>query len=130
MKFLSNEWVSQYIESLNQDENFKRITRKWEDNILFFFQEKDSMESKGILLTIHHGVCKEGKIVSDVEEVPMTIIGSMANWKILFQGKISFFNLIIEQKLRMKGDVDKIMRNLPAINAMVNKIIEITEVEE
>ncbi|MHA1648648.1 MAG: hypothetical protein ACTSYB_00520 [Candidatus Helarchaeota archaeon] len=88
------------------------------------------MKSKGLLLTIHHGVCKEGKIVSNVGEGAMIIIGSMVNWKILFQGKISFFNLIIEQKLRMKGDVDKIMRNLPAINAMVNKIIEITEIEE
>ena len=126
MKLLTDEWVKIYLESLNQDEDFKRMTRSWENKFLFVFQGGD--QTQGLLLDIWRGTCKSADVVSNKQQISLCLAGPMASWDLILKKESNFFKLVIEQQMELRGDIDTLMKNLPAIKLMTRKMAEVTPV--
>ena len=121
MKFLSEEWVDAYKNSLNEDPYFKRVARNWKHDFICVFEDKD----KGLLLKIRDGICNDVQIVPTNKEASLYLLGAMASWMKIFQKDSNFFQLVIDKEMEAKGDINIFMNNLPAIKLMTNKMAEI-----
>ncbi len=119
--FPSDEWISAYMEKLNQNEAYADAASWWEGDFIFEITADGKVVKEPIkfYLDLWHGKCREAHMARPDETAEFIYSGPYENWKLLFQGKIDPIKGIMARKFKLTGDMGKVMRATKAAAELV-----------
>ena len=125
-KFPSDEWVEAFGKAINDSEEYKVAGKPWTYGVtaLVVNAQPDLGldEDYGIWLDLHEGVCREA-VPCDTEKAqtaPFCIFGDYARWKQVIHKELEPVKGMMQGKLKLKGNLQIIVRNVKAAQALVN----------
>lgn len=121
--FPSAEWVEAFKDALNASEAYKVSGAKWEGDFYFVISAgKGIPEPVKFYLDLWHGECREAYIVDgDDDKNPEFVIeGTIDTYKQVFDKKLDPIRALVSRKLKLKGNLGKIMRSVKATLDLVN----------
>ncbi len=122
-RFPSEEYVQAVMDILNQDEQYARIARNWEGDILFVIEPDEGIESTDLPMTLYfdlwHGKCREVRIIDPGEEkVPdaaFTMTAPQANYLKILGGELDPMQAMLTRRLKVEGSMAYMLRNVPTV---------------
>jgi putative sterol carrier protein len=122
-KFPSDEWVKKFADQLNASEDYERSAKDWEGDFIFVIEpDKAYSETSYLFVGLYHGKCTDGSMISseDEREAQFIIRAPFTNWRKVIEGKLDPISAIMVRKLKLKGDMMKVMRYPKAAKELVN----------
>ena len=125
-KFPSDEWVEAFGKAINDSEEYKEAGKPWTFGVtaLVVMAQPDIglEEDYGIWLDLHEGVCREASpcTVEKAQTAPFCITGQYGRWKQVIHKELEPVKGMMQGKLKLKGNLQIIVRNVKAAQALVN----------
>lgn len=127
--FPSEDWLKGLESKLNSDERYAEIARNWEGDLLFFIEPEGNLKERlTFYLDLWHGTCRK------VEYNPQpashnptfTLTASYGNITAILAGKLNPMTAMMTSKLKVKGSMGYMMRNVPTVLDFVRVVQEAT----
>ncbi|HWS22834.1 MAG TPA: SCP2 sterol-binding domain-containing protein [Anaerolineales bacterium] len=127
--FPSSEWLSDFMEKLNTDEQYAKIAKNWEGDLLFVIDPDENVTTSAYLyLDLWHGKCRHVEIRNDIGKVPAFILRSgYSNFLEILSGNLDPMQAMMTRKLNVKGNMLVMMRNVPTVLDFVRCAREISQ---
>ena len=117
--FPSAEWLMGLEAKLNSDERYADIAKNWEGDLLFFIEPEGSLkEQLTFYLDLWHGTCRKVEYKPSPESHPnpvFTLTASYNNITAILSGKMNPMTAMMTSKLKVKGSMGYMMRNVPTV---------------
>lgn len=118
-KFPSSEWLQGLEEKLNSDEKYARIAKNWEGDLLFVIEPEGNLEKQLIFyLDLWHGACRSVDYNPNPEKYPkpvFTLSATYNNMTAILTGKLDPMTAMMTNKLKVRGNLGYMMRNVPTV---------------
>ena len=116
-------WVQRLKDELNKNEGYAEAARNWEGDIYFVIEAKGSKLKRDIYmyLDLWHGNCREAALPEDpaTYKPEFTFTGSVKTFRQIIDEGLDPMKAIMTRKLKLQGNMAKIMRNVKAANQLV-----------
>lgn len=122
-QFPSAEWVAAFKEAVNASEAYRISAAKWEGDFHFIVEPKGSLKQPvKFYLDLWHGECREAHLVGadETKEPEFVIQGTIDTFRQIFDKKLDPIRALVSGKLKLKGNLGKIMRSVKATLDLVN----------
>lgn len=122
-KFPSEEWVKEFAEQLNASEAYEKSAKDWEGDFIFVSEpDKVSSETRYLFIGLYHGKCTDAaEVASENErEAEYVIRAPYSTWRKVIEGKLDPIQGMMTRKLKLKGNMTKILRYPKAAKELVN----------
>ena len=122
-KFPSDEWGKQFADQLNASEDYERSAKDWEGDFIFVIEpDKSYSETAYLFIGLYHGKCTDAAMIASVDEreAQFIIRAPYTNWRKVIEGKLDPISGMMTRKLKLKGDMMKVMRYPKAAKELVN----------
>jgi putative sterol carrier protein len=129
VKFPSDEWAKEFASQLNASEAYERSAKDWEGDFIFAIEPDSAYpENAYLFVGLYHGKCTDAALIaSDTErEAQFVIRASFSNWRKVIEGKLDPIPAMMTRKLKLKGDMMKVMRYPKAAKEMVNCVSRVS----
>ena len=129
-KFPSPEWLQNFHEKLNADEQYRRIAAKWEGDMVVVVEPDQSYKDRLIYYwDLWHGHCKRVAVLESIEEEDpaFVITSTYENFTQVLRGKLDPMQALLTRKLKLKGNMAVMMRSVPVVLDFVRCAREITD---
>lgn len=125
VKFFSAEWVAAFRDAINANPDYKTAAAEWTQGVVALVSKAlppGLPEDTGMWLDLERGVCREAKLVSAAEAAtaPFCITGDYARWKQVLRKELEPIKGMMQGKLKLKGDLPTIVRQVASAQALVN----------
>ncbi len=128
--FPSEEWLRALEQKLNTDPRYHEVAKNWEGDLLFFVEPQDNLtERLTFYLDLWHGTCRnvEYKPAPDAHAAPtFTLTASYRDITSILTGKLSPMTAMMTSRLKVKGSMGYMMRNVPTVLDFVRCAQEVT----
>ena len=121
-RFPSSEWASRFESAINQNSAYADAAKAWEGEILLLvLPDTESPGGSGILLDLHHGVCRSARFVADANGVATEFVyqGGRSQWARLLRHEIDPVKAWLDGTFQVKGNLAKAMRFTRAAKELV-----------
>ena len=129
--FPSEEWLQGLETRLNSDDKYADIAKKWEGDLFFFIEPEGSLkEPLTFYLDLWHGKCRKADYQPRPESHPdpvFTLTATYGNITAILSGKLNPMTAMMTSKLKVKGSMGYMMRNVPTVLDFVRVVQEATE---
>ena len=130
-QFPSLEWLQGLKEKLNSDEKYAQVAKKWEGDLFFTIEPEGSLkEQLTFYLDLWHGTCRGVDYNPNPEKYPEPIFALTANYNnitAILTGKLDPMTAMMTNKLKVKGSLGYMMRNVPTVLDFVRCAREVTD---
>lgn len=117
--FPSEEWLQGLEKKLNSDVRYHEIAKNWEGDLLFYIEPDGSLkDSLRFYLDLWHGTCRKVEYKPSPESYPkpaFTLTASYKDITAILLGKLSPMTAMMTSKLKVKGSMGYMMRNVPTV---------------
>ncbi|GAB4528801.1 MAG: SCP2 sterol-binding domain-containing protein [Anaerolineae bacterium] len=120
--FATEAWLQQLHQEINRSEAYRQAARNWEGDFYFVVEPEGSLaEPVYMYMDLWHGTSRAAFIVQDsAEKDPEFIISAPAStWKDVIELRLDPLKGLMTKKLKLKGNMAKIMRAVKAANELV-----------
>lgn len=128
--FPSEEWLKELDARLNSDGKYANIAKNWEGDIFFLIEPEGNLkEQLTFYLDLWHGVCRKVEYKPSPESHPnpaFTLTASYNNIAAILSGKMNPMTAMMTSKLKVKGNMGYMMRNVPTVLDFVRVAQEVT----
>ena len=128
--FPSSEWLQGLLEKLNSDEKYAKVAKDWEGDLLFFIEPEGSLSQQlSFYLDLWHGECKKVEFNPATGTYPDPVFELRASYKnitAILTGKLDPMTAMLTNKLKIKGNLGYMMRNVPTVLDFVRCAREVT----
>ena len=128
--FPSEEWLKGLEARINSDERYQDIARNWEGDLFFYIDPEGSLkEPLTFYLDLWHGSCRKVEYKPSVDAHPnpaFTLSASYNNITAILSGKLNPMTAMMTSKLKVKGSMGYMMRNVPTVLDFVRVAQEVT----
>lgn len=128
--FPSEEWLKDLESKLNSDERYADIAKNWEGDLFFFIEPEGNLkEPLTFYLDLWHGACRKVEYQPAPESHPkpaFTLTASYNNITAILSGKLNPMTAMMTSKLKVKGSMGYMMRNVPTVLDFVRVAQEVT----
>jgi putative sterol carrier protein len=128
--FPSEEWLKSLEAKLNSDKKYADLARNWEGDIFFFIEPEGNLkEPLTFYLDLWHGSCRKVEYKPSLESHPspaFTLTASYNNITAILSGKMNPMTAMMTSKLKVKGSMGYMMRNVPTVLDFVRVAQEVT----
>jgi putative sterol carrier protein len=128
--FPSEEWLQGLEQKLNSDLRYREVAKNWEGDLLFFIEPDGNLKERlTFYLDLWHGTCRavEYKPVPDAHPAPtFTLTASYPDITSILTGKLNPMTAMMTSKLKVKGSLGYMMRNVPTVLDFVRCAQEVT----
>ena len=128
--FPSEEWLQGLKSKLNSDSRYYEIAKNWEGDLLFLIEPDGNLQDR---LTFHldlwHGQCRNVEYKPTPESHPNPSFILTASYKditAILLGKLNPMTAMMTSKLKVKGSMGYMMRNVPTVLDFVRCAQEVT----
>ena len=121
--FPSAEWPAQSQIEINRSASYAVSAKTWEGDFWFVIDPAGSMtEPFTLYLDLWHGQCREAHVVTGADEKKpeFIIAGSIDAYRQIFGKKLDPIQALMTRRLKLQGDMGKIMRAVKAALDLVN----------
>jgi putative sterol carrier protein len=129
--FPSEEWLKGLEVKLNTDKKYADIAKNWEGDLVFVIEPEGNLkEQLTFYLDLWHGSCRRAEYKPATESHPsptFILTASYGNISAILSGKLNPMTAMMTSKLKVKGNVGYIMRNVPTVLDFVRVVQEATE---
>lgn len=129
-KFPSEEWVLALDEKLNTDEQYARIARNWEGDLMFVVEPGGALaERMEFYLDLWHGKCRQA-VISDGSQAfspAITLKSAYPNFLKVLLGEWEPMQALMTRKLSVQGSMVLLMKNIPVVLDFVRCAREVTD---
>ena len=129
--FPSEEWLKGLETKLNSDSRYSEVAKNWEGDLLFFIEPEGNLdETLTFYLDLWHGSCRkvEYKPAANSHPTPVfTLTASYNNIAAILTGKLNPMTAMMTSKLKVKGSMGYMMRNVPTVLDFVRVAQEVTK---
>ena len=128
--FPSEEWLQGLENKLNSDSRYQEIAKNWEGDLLFFIEPDGNLKERlTFYLDLWHGTCRrvEYKPAAGSHPNPTFILtASYKDIASILQGKLNPMTAMMTSRLKVKGSMGYMMRNVPTVLDFVRVAQEVT----
>lgn len=129
--FPSEEWLQGLKTKLNSDSRYTEIARNWEGDLFFFIEPEGNLKERlTFYLDLRHGTCRDVVYMPSPDSYPnptFTLSASYKNITEILTGKLNPMTAMMTSKLKVKGNMGYMMRNVPTVLDFVRVAQEVTE---
>jgi putative sterol carrier protein len=123
--FFSDEWIRLYKDAINANADYKSAAVDWTHGVVALIckaQAPALPSDVGIWLDLERGVCRDAKLVTvdEAMKAPFCITGEYARWKQVLRKELDPIKGMLQGKLKLKGDLPTIVREVRSAQALVN----------
>jgi putative sterol carrier protein len=131
--FPTDEWFQALVVLINGSEEYREAAGGWEGDIAFqILAEPDRgfPETVWGYLDLWHGACRGGGIVTgaDAATAAYTLTAPYTRWKDVVLGDLDPIKGMMQGKLRVRGDLPRIVREVRAASELVRLTGEVDTV--
>jgi putative sterol carrier protein len=123
IKFPSDEWIKALSDKLNESEAYEKSAKDWEGDFVFIVEPDDAFEDTAYLfLGLYHGKSPDAGAMSSQEEreAEFVLSAPFTNWRRVIEGKLDPIQGMMTKKLKVSGNMMKIMRYPKAAKEIVS----------
>lgn len=117
--FPSAEWLKELEEKLNSDERYAEVAKNWEGDLFFFIEPEGNLKERlTFYLDLWHGRCRKVEYQPAPDSYPhpaFTLTASYHNITAILSGKLNPMTAMMTSKLKVKGSMGYMMRNVPTV---------------
>ncbi len=118
--FPSVEWLQAMRDKLNSDQDYARIAKNWEGDLLFEIEADGPLkETSYFYFDLWHGTCRDVFMVNDEELADLkpayVLSATYSQITRLLKGELDPMQAMITRKLKVKGSMAYMMRNVPVV---------------
>ncbi|HLO33884.1 MAG TPA: SCP2 sterol-binding domain-containing protein [Anaerolineales bacterium] len=128
--FPSEEWLQSLEMKLNSDSRYGEIAKNWEGDLLFLIEPEGSLkEHLTFYLDLWHGRCRKVEYRPMPKSYPnptFTLTASYKDITAILLGKLNPMTAMMTSKLKVKGSMGYMMRNVPTVLDFVRVAQEVT----
>ena len=129
--FPSEAWLKGLETKLNSDQRYAKIARNWEGDLFFFIEPDGNLkEPLTLYLDLWHGKCRRVEYKPQPEAYPnptFTLTATYENITAVLAGNLNAVTAMMTSKLKVKGSISYMMRNVPTVLDFVRCAQEVTE---
>ena len=129
-QFPSSEWLHGLEQKLNSDEKYAQVAKKWEGDLIFLIEPEGNLNERlTFYLDLWHGTCRSVDYNPDPEKYPkpvFTLRATYNNITAILTGKLDPMTAMMTNKLKVKGSLGYMMRNVPTVLDFVRCAREVT----
>ena len=122
-QFPSDEWAQQLMEVVNNSQAYKDAASKWEGDLVFLIQPGPGLTEESYLyLDLWHGECRAAKQLQSAaeEKAAFEISAPLVIWRDVLEGRLDPIRGITARKLKLKGNLMKVLKAPKAAVELVN----------
>ena len=123
MRFPSDEWIKELSRQLNASESYERSAKDWEGDFWFLVEPDASYpETANLFLGLHHGKSPGAAMEPDPasRQAEFTLSAPFSTWRQVIEGKLDPIQGMMMRKLKLQGNLTKIMRYPRAAKEIVS----------
>lgn len=128
--FPSEEWLKGLEAKLNSDERYADVAEKWEGDLLFFIEPEGNLKERlTFYLDLWHGKCRKVEYRPAPESHPnpaFILTATYTNITAILSGRLNPMTAMMTSKLKVKGSMGYMMRNVPTVLDFVRVAQEVT----
>lgn len=128
--FPSEEWLKGLESKLNSDPRYNETAKNWEGDLFFFIEPGGQLtERLTFYLDLWHGTCRKVDYKPSAESYPnpsFTLTASYKDITSILTGKLHPMTAMMTSKLKVKGSMGYMMRNVPTVLDFVRVAQEVT----
>jgi putative sterol carrier protein len=117
-QFPSAQWLNDLHDKLNTDRRYAALAKNWEGDISLVIQADDSFpHTVTCYLDLWHGQSRsvEYLVHPDEKSAAFTITAPFSDWLRILQGKLYPIHAMVTMRLKVRGNMSYIMRNVPTV---------------
>ena len=129
-RFPSEEWLEELKTKLNTDSRYAEVAKNWEGDLFFFIEPEGNLtERLTFYLDLWHGTCRIVEYMPSPDShlnPTFTLSASYKNITDILTGKLNPMTAMMTSKLKVKGSMGYMMRNVPTVLDFVRVAQEVT----
>lgn len=129
--FPSEEWLKDLEVKINTDKKYANVAKNWEGDLVFVIEPEGNLkEQLTFYLDLWHGTCRKVEYKPALESYPnpvFTLSASYGNITAILSGKLNPMTAMMTNKLKVRGNMGYMMRNVPTVLDFVRVVQEATE---
>ena len=122
--FGTDEWAKRLCEELNNSKAYAEAAKAWEGDIYFVVEAKGSSldEDRYVYLDLWHGECRKAVRAEKKDDFKpeFEFRGNVKIFKEVIDNGLDPIKAMLTRKLKLTGNMAKIMRNVKAANELVH----------
>lgn len=122
-RFPSDEWIKELSRQLNASESYERSAKDWEGDFIFVAEADAAYAGTSYLfLGLYHGKSPDAAMVASENERPAQFVirAPFSAWRQVIEGKLDPIQGMMTRKLKLQGNMMKIMRYPKAAKEIVS----------
>jgi putative sterol carrier protein len=128
--FPSEEWLQGLEKKLNSDDRYHQIAKNWEGDLLFFVEPEGNLQERlTFYIDLWHGSCRKIEYKPAPESYPnpaFTLTASYKDITAILTGTLNPMTAMMTSRLKVKGSMGYMMRNVPTVLDFVRAAREVT----
>jgi putative sterol carrier protein len=128
--FPSEEWLQSLENKLNSDSRYHEIAKNWEGDLLFLIEPDGNLKERlTFYLDLWHGSCRKADYKPELGAYPnptFILTASYNDISSILLGKLNPMTAMMTSKLKVKGSMGYMMRNVPTVLDFVRVAQEVT----
>ena len=129
--FPSEEWLKGLEVKINSDKKYAEIAKNWEGDLIFVIEPEGNLkEQLTFYLDLWHGSCRKADYDPSPESYPdptFTLTATYTDITAILSGKLNPMTAMMTSKLKVKGNMGYMMRNVPTVLDFVRVVQEATD---
>jgi putative sterol carrier protein len=117
--FPSEEWLKGLETKLNSDQRYREIAKNWEGDLFFYIEPDGNLEEQlTFYLDLWHGKCRGVEYNPQPESHPnptFALTSTYKNITSVLSGSLNPVTAMMTSKLKVKGRLSYMMRNVPTV---------------
>ena len=117
--FPSEEWLKGLEATVNSDTQYRDIAKNWEGDIFFIIEPAGNLEERlTFYLDLWHGTCRKVDYKPEPGSYPnptFTLTATYNDITSILKGKLNPMTAMMTSKLKVKGNLGYMMRNVPTV---------------
>jgi putative sterol carrier protein len=127
-KFPSDEWIKEFGRQINSSKAYEESAKDWEGDFIFVM-EADSTYPKTVYFFVGllHGKSTDTAMIESekAREAQFALTAAVATWRKIIEGKLDPIQAIMTGKLKLKGNLAKVLRYPKSAKELVNCVKQV-----
>ena len=120
--FPIESWIKATMQDLDNSQTCAKVARDWVDDFYYVIEPGGLLEKPVTLyMDLWHGKCRDAFALDELDgRQPAYLLSApVANWKKVMPKKLDPIQAMMTGQLRLKGDMARIVRAVPAAKELV-----------
>ena len=128
IKFQSEEWIKEFQRLMNESEAYAKAGKGFEGDWIFIVEPDDVLpKTVYFFMSLNNGKCTDAAMIASEQErkAQYFIRAPFGIWRRVIEGKLDPIQGLMMRKLKLKGNLMKVMRYPKAAKEMMNCVMHI-----